>query len=158
MGAQLVGKRETKAWLLGLKRDIPKAAAEALAGIDSIEEFTGLAVRVVADVVYAVYDPKKYERTFAFLQSIGAFTIAKGDIFTEVAIGLKLDERTAAIAGSAAGQVHYGVFMLPEMASESFFKGAAEASIPRDFGAAWLQAFGSYAPDKVVAAIEGLLK
>lgn len=158
MGAQLVGKRETKAWLLGLKRNIPKAVAESLAGIDAIEEFTGLAVRVVSNVVYAVYDPKEYERTFAFLQSIGAFTIAKGETFTEVAIGLKLDERTAAIAGSAAGQVHYGVFMLPEMASESFFKGSAAASIPRDFAAAWLQAFGSYVPDRVVSAIEGAMK
>lgn len=156
MGASIRGSRETRAWLNRLKTSIPEAAENAVAGGEALGAMTSRARADVLAIVYAVYSPKEYQRTFELLEAVGAVKLEseRPDV-TEVAIVINLTAGVQAIRDSG---VSYARFFLPEEPREGFLGSPANkaAGVPakRPFLQAWIDSFGEYLPLRLVNAID----
>ncbi len=152
MGMTAVGLRETRGYLHRIRNKLPQVQKHAVGGPEALSLLHALAKADVISEVYTRYQPDFYERLGVIHESVKAEVI--NDEPFQVAIFIPLNADTEAIAGSAAGQMTYARFMLPEFAKDSFFKGDAKASIPRDFLSEWQKTFIELVPNRVIEAID----
>jgi hypothetical protein len=153
MSMTLTGMRETKAWLLGRSQGIPRAIAATVTAPSKLAIHEILAKDAVQSIIYAVYDPKKYKRTFETLNNVKAVVLSTDP--PEFGITIDLTGGTRAKLGG--GDVTYARFMLPDFAQDSFWKGEVRSTLPRDFLGAWLQIFSELVPEDLVAALDAEL-
>lgn len=152
MSFEAVGLRNTTAWMLARKNglaEVPKRFAMDTKNHVTMKDVARL---IVQQVVYATYTPTEYERTYKLMDSISVEGVEGAT--AQALVFIPIDSGTMAIAGSAAGRATYAKFMLPSHSQNSFFKGRAAASIPRDFMTAWITAFKKYVPDMVMAEVD----
>jgi len=153
MGLELKGARETRQWLQRLRKDIPKAVEASVSGNSALSEMNAIAKRDVQTVVYAVYSPKVYQRTFELLNAVGAVRLEGSAPAAGIVIQL-----TDGVQAKGDEGVSYARFFLPEEAHRSFLNSPANraAGVPvvRDFLSVWMATFSELVPLRMAAAID----
>lgn len=145
--------KAARSWLKRIADvDIPQAIRDTATSGTAMEQIQSNAKQIMNTVVYGV-PQGKYRRTMALLKSVVVGKDENGD----VVIGLDA-ERSPTIAGSMEGENSYGIFMLPELAGDSFFKGAARDTLPRPFLDSWQVAFSALLPRKLKGELDRRIK
>lgn len=154
MGIKISGANETAKWLGRLTGEISEAIDRAVSSNEALDGMQQAARQIVDTVVYAVYDPKYYRRTFALLESIGAVKLES----SQPSAGICLNVTPDTAANNGAGDLNYAVFMLPEYADKSWLRRTVPETLPRDFLTAWHQFFADQIPSAVSAEISKVLQ
>jgi hypothetical protein len=133
----LSGEREltrARVWYQSIARRLSRLPFEFWYGQEVVAALHNAAMEVVNEVVYEVYDPKTYERTYKMFTLLDE--APDPDDEASLLLGYfhsaELEVEPEDLGSLPAGTI-YPTLMLPEFADLSYWPAIARKSLPRDF-------------------------